>query len=360
MKGAQQHHLKGCICGFVWSVLLWGAGQTASQAQLVNPGFEVSTNLPSAPGMWHLLPGWNNALSGLSSPDFFHINGTLGGDLPETPVALVHPYEGGGVAGLAVIKRNGAGQPLSREYLVQEFEAPLVVGQHYRLSFHFTNGERIPTSLSGLSVNGVGAALSTEQPAQFGDGVLDLPPVFSFPYARYEEGWTPVTLTFLADAPHRFLTMGVFLPDDDLEAEVSSGTNPTMAYYYFDAFELEPVPPPGDPSPMPADEVKAPSIQNDAEDVGYGMFVPNAFSPNGDGLNDLFEPNVGDVLPVSFRIFSRWGTLIAELDPGRPQWDGRDQNGQMLDPGVYIWSLEWPRSTPQASRNQQGPVMLLN
>ncbi|MCH1583224.1 MAG: hypothetical protein L7S63_08900, partial [Flavobacteriales bacterium] len=163
MKGPQQH-IKGCICGLAWSLLLWGGVQSEAHAQLVNPGFEVSSSLPSAPGMWHLLPGWNNALSGLSSPDFFHTNGTLGGDLPETPVAMVQPYEGSGVAGLAVIKRNGAGQLLSREYLVQEFEAPLTVGQHYRLSFHFTNGERIPTSLSGLSVNGVGVALSPEQP----------------------------------------------------------------------------------------------------------------------------------------------------------------------------------------------------
>ena len=49
--------------------------------------------------MWHLLPGWNNALSGLSSPDFFHMDGTLGGDLPETPVAMVQPIRGAGFAG---------------------------------------------------------------------------------------------------------------------------------------------------------------------------------------------------------------------------------------------------------------------
>lgn len=328
------------------------------EAQLVNPGFEYSTGLPSAPGMWHLLPGWNNAMSGVSTPDFFHLDGTLGGDLPETPVALVQPAQGSGVAGLSVIKRNGAGQPLSREYLVQNFSAPLTVGQHYTLSYSQTNGERLPTSLSGLAVNGVGVALTTEQPLQFGDAALDLDPVFQFPYARYDEDWEQVTITFEADAPYRFMTIGVFLPDEDLEAEIRTGENPSLAYYFFDGFSLEPVPPPGDPEPV-VDEVKDP-VQQEAESPGFGMFVPNAFSPNGDGLNDLFAPKVGDVLPASFAIYSRWGQRIAELDPGHPEWDGKDEQGQLLGPGLYIWMLEWPRSVPKTQRSQQGAVMLLH
>jgi len=354
-RGVSQNRMAGCI---LLLVLGMSHGHR-SHAQLINPGFETSTALPSAPGMWHLLPGWNNALSGLSSPDFFHMDGTLGGDLPETPVALVNPYQGRGIAGLAVIKRNGAGQPLSREYLVQSFAEPLIVGQHYQLSFAFTNGERIATSWSGLSVNGLGVALSTDQPSQFGDGILDLPPVFAFSYARYDEDWSEVIVTFQADAPYKFMTVGVFLPDDDVEASISSGENPSLAYYFFDAFSLEPVPPPGNPLPA-QDEVKGPDPSEGFEEAEFGTFIPNAFSPNDDGLNDIFRPEVGSVLPVSFRIFSRWGGLIAELDPGQPVWDGKDSNGQLLEPGMYIWMLEWPRNTPQERRNQQGAVLLLD
>jgi len=347
------------VAGYALLLVMWCAQGFSASAQLTNPGFETSTALPSAPGMWHLLPGWNNALSGLSSPDFFHIDGTLGGDLPETPVAMVSPYEGRGIAGLAVIKRNGAGQPLSREYLVQSFAQPLIVGQHYRLSFAFTNGEPISTSWSGLSVNGLGVALSTEQPSQFGDGVLDLPPVFAFSYARYDEDWSEVSVTFQADAPHQFMTVGVFLPDDDVEAAISSGENPSLAYYFFDAFELDPVPPPGDPSPS-QDQVKGPEPTPGYDEAEFGTFVPNAFSPNGDGLNDVFSPRVGSILPVSFKVYSRWGGLVADLDPGQPVWDGKDANGHLLEPGMYIWMLEWPRNTPKEVRNQQGAVLLLD
>lgn len=348
-----RHGMAAVACGVMLS------GTPTVSAQLTNPGFETATDWPSAPGMWHLLPGWNNALSGLATPDFFHLEGTLGGDLPETPVALINPAEGRGVAGLAVIKRNGAGQPLSREYLVQELSEPLVQGQRYTLSFRMANGWRIATSNSGLAVNGVGIAMSVGQPAQFGEGRIDLPTVFHIPYARYHEAWEQVTFSFEALAPHRFMTIGVFLEDGALEAEVKAGTNPALAYYFFDDFSLQIAEEQGGIQEE-IEGVKGPDAPLAGGEAGYGMFIPNAFSPNGDGVNDFFVPEVGDVLPASFSIYSRWGERIATLDPGMPRWDGRNAKGQMLEPGVYIWMLEWPRSVPRQVRNQQGAVMLLH
>ncbi|MAC17721.1 MAG: hypothetical protein CMC97_05430, partial [Flavobacteriales bacterium] len=193
------------------------------KAQLVNAGFEESTAMPSAPGMWHLLPGWTNAGSGSSTPDFFHLDGTLGGDLPETPVALVQPFEGRGIAGLTAIRRNAPGIPLSREYLVMDFASPLAIGQHYFLSFAVANGQWLPTSSAGLAVNGLGIALTVEPPAQMGQSLLDLPPVFQIPYARYDAAWEVLTFTFQATSPSQHLVVGVFGADADLDAEVAMG-----------------------------------------------------------------------------------------------------------------------------------------
>ena len=326
------------------------------KAQLVNAGFEESTAMPSAPGMWHLLPGWNNAGSGSSTPDFFHLDGMLGGDLPETPVALVQPFEGRGIAGLTAIRRNAPGVPLSREYLVMDFASPLVIGQHYSLSFAVANGQWLPTSGAGLSVNGLGIALTVEPPVQMGQSLLDLPPVFQIPYARYDAAWEVLTFTFQATSPSQHMVVGVFGADADLDAEVAMGENPTMAYYFLDDFNLTPVDDAGEPAPALIGEKGPEPVElEEAKPV----FVPNAFSPNGDGLNDWFIPEVGTVLPKSFDIFSRWGQLVISLDPADPKWDGLGQDGVPVEGGVYIWRLEWPRSVPREQRTQQGAVTLL-
>lgn len=349
---------------FCWSVaaasvlLALGAPvSTEAQSQLVNPGFEQSTAMPVAPGMWNLLPGWSNAGSGSSSPDFFHLDGALGGDLPETPIALVQPAEGRGIAGIAAIKRVGPSQPLAREYLVMEMAEPLEVGQRYTLSFNVTNGAWLPTSSAGLAVNGLGVAFTVDAPLQMGNAALPIPATFQFPYARYDEEWERVSFTFLVAGPSRYMTIGVFGDDDELEAEAMMGEAPMMAYYFFDDFQIEEYNP--EEGMAQADlEVKGPDAKPEMEGE-VPVFVPNAFSPNGDGLNDVFRPEVGAAKPSAFEIYSRWGQQIVQLDPGNPVWDGRDMDGRLLEPGIYVWRMEWPRTPGLAAPAQQGQVTIL-
>jgi|GEM_PF-2855468 len=74
-----------------------------------------------------------------------------------------------------------------------------------------------------------------------------------------------------------------------------------------------------------------------------GIFIPTAFTPNGDGSNDLFIINGGnDVKNIKeFRVFDRWGNLMfhrSELLPNDPQfgWDGTF-NGKKVNIGVYVY-----------------------
>jgi gliding motility-associated-like protein len=81
------------------------------------------------------------------------------------------------------------------------------------------------------------------------------------------------------------------------------------------------------------------------------VYVPSAFSPNGDGVNDLIFPFVGrgvaDVL--NFRIYNRWGEIVFDLasisgdairrnDPNFG-WDGT-LNGQPMQAAVFVWYTE--------------------
>ncbi len=70
------------------------------------------------------------------------------------------------------------------------------------------------------------------------------------------------------------------------------------------------------------------------------IYIPNAFSPNGDGNNDTFEiyPRVSAVEAIEeLRIFNRWGALVFEQSSTQEAWDGR-YKGKLLPPDVYIVS----------------------
>ena len=76
------------------------------------------------------------------------------------------------------------------------------------------------------------------------------------------------------------------------------------------------------------------------------VYIPNAFSPNSDGINDVFSPYAGfEVVAIKdLRVFNRWGGLIYEMNeqlpPGDPAcgWDGYG-GGKQMDPGTYLYSM---------------------
>jgi gliding motility-associated-like protein len=77
------------------------------------------------------------------------------------------------------------------------------------------------------------------------------------------------------------------------------------------------------------------------------LFVPNTFSPNGDGINDELVPFGGNSVAriKLFRVFDRWGNLLFErkdFQPGQAGWDGRAR-GEEVPKGVYIYHLEVER-----------------
>lgn len=66
--------------------------------------------------------------------------------------------------------------------------------------------------------------------------------------------------------------------------------------------------------------------------------VPSAFSPNGDGTNDVIRPlSAGYPYMTYFKIYNRWGQLVFQMFSSETGgWDGT-YKGKMCDPGVYFW-----------------------
>lgn len=69
-----------------------------------------------------------------------------------------------------------------------------------------------------------------------------------------------------------------------------------------------------------------------ADEVPTTFFIPEGFSPNGDGINDLFVIRGLDKYPNnSIVIFNRWGNIIFEARPYKNTWDGRSTLGLKID-----------------------------
>ena len=95
------------------------------------------------------------------------------------------------------------------------------------------------------------------------------------------------------------------------------------------------------------------------------IFIPNAFSPNGDGKNDEFFPEgIGiDPSDYTFYIFNRWGDLIFESHQPSKGWNGiaHELGGtEVVQDGVYVWKLKVKAETTK-EKNQEyvGHVTLL-
>lgn len=74
----------------------------------------------------------------------------------------------------------------------------------------------------------------------------------------------------------------------------------------------------------------------------FSLVLPNVFSPNADGINDVFEPiEIVGVKALNTQIFNRWGNLVFTTDNPKIGWDGKSSKGCELNPGVYFWNLSY-------------------
>jgi len=76
------------------------------------------------------------------------------------------------------------------------------------------------------------------------------------------------------------------------------------------------------------------------EDCKQVIWIPNAFTPNGDGLNDKFKPYIENVDYFHLYIFDRWGELIFETQNINEGWDGLYKGRKAME-GSYGWRIDY-------------------
>jgi gliding motility-associated-like protein len=90
----------------------------------------------------------------------------------------------------------------------------------------------------------------------------------------------------------------------------------------------------------------------------HEFFIPNTFTPNGDGLNDVFMPAIMGAEQYHFMVFDRWGMLIFETYDLMQGWDGRFK-GNKCQQDVYVWKVDFFDLEHQTSETRIGHVNLV-
>jgi gliding motility-associated-like protein len=94
------------------------------------------------------------------------------------------------------------------------------------------------------------------------------------------------------------------------------------------------------------------------KDCNKKLFVPDAFTPNADGKNELFKPVfTGNVKSFHFCVYNRWGQLVFQTSSTNKAWDGK-VNGQVQGAATFVWVCTY-RFIGEEEKIEKGVVSII-
>ncbi|MFN8394705.1 MAG: gliding motility-associated C-terminal domain-containing protein [Bacteroidia bacterium] len=274
-----------------------------------------------------------------------------------------------------------------REYVQVHLSSPLEVCQRYAVEFYVSLAE-----FTEFGTNRLGAHLSVG-PVIIGTStvITATPQVNAQGLISDTQNWVRIADTITADQPYDYLTFGNFFSDavTQLVANPTSSGLPGCygAYYYLDDVSVERICPQvaisgattlclGDSTPLSLSGVtcydslrwstgetatsitvkdggnyfvtvwsdscvSTDSLHLEVTDCPPMLEMGNVFSPNGDGLNDLFLPVTAQaLLNAELLIYDRWGRQLWSTRDMGQGWDGKI-SGKDCPEGVYYYTVRY-------------------
>lgn len=101
------------------------------------------------------------------------------------------------------------------------------------------------------------------------------------------------------------------------------------------------------------------SAQTNVEvnDCSEKIYIPNVFSPNNDGINDLFKIEGSNFTTIKMSIYDRWGNQIFESKIPGAAWNGESRSGA-ADPGIYLYVISYQNEISGTTGVVSGDVMI--
>lgn len=306
-------------------VILLISNISFAQNLVPNPGFEMYDTCPNTVGQFNFTTNWNILYN---SPDYY--NSCCTNPLVSVPYNMLgyqYADSGNAYAGFWCYS-----DPLYREIIGTQLTSPLVVGQKYYVRF------RINLSLnynSNSACDKVGLRFTTVQHSPTNPPPINnTADIYTTNIITDTLNWTTVSGSFIANAAYSFIEIGNFFDNANTNIQVIRFQNSDYAYYYIDNVcistdSMECIPP------------EPPIIETPCETTKT-FFIPNAFSPNGDGENDSLKVYYAEkncIKKISLSIYDRWGEKLFETNDINFQWSG-EYKGTILNFQVLTYCLQ--------------------
>lgn len=247
-----------------------------------------------------------------------------------TPELIDTPYKGYGYVGLRATKLNTSNPKLNnaKANLAQELFSPLKIGTEY----YFSIATKVP--INELIIDSINYSDIPSIEVWLGDTICSQEMLLYKKTSAFSSNeWQEYSTKFIANSTYSWIY---------IKSHPDTQVNSFASYLLIDDVNLYPT-------------------QNDTFTKDCAFFIPTSFSPNFDGINDVFGmlySNDCKPLSMNLKIFNRWGALIFSGDGINDNWNGICE-GKILDPGTYIYQFTFINPITNNTEVKSGIVNLV-
>ncbi len=295
--------------------------ETKSQVNLVpNGSFEDTISCPNTTGGLSNCKYWYDP--NLCSSDYFNSCAPIFTDvsIPQNFAGFQNPRTGDAYGGFYVFVPFYTSS--YREAIAVELNEVLKKDFVYCVKFYISLADSMY-----YAVNRISLAFTT---TKYLDTTCNLDMINLTPqinsngnYLTNKIEWLEISSTYKATGNERFVIISNFQNNSNLDTLFlnnggQKNVNTIASYYYIDDVSI-------------------------TECGDLNINIPNVFTPNNDGINDIWEFVLNENL--SCIVYNRWGNKIFETSKSVIKWDGRTTSGIECTDGIYFYSIETKEKT---------------
>lgn len=234
--------------------------------------------------------------------------------VPNTILGFSYPQDGNSFIGICLTGFETSNTSVDyRAYASVALTDSLKKDSLYCVSFYYKN----PSSYNKIyTTDNIGILFTS-------DSLTESIGKISKPHLRTETGvylenseWEKFRGYYVADGTEVFLNLGMFGATEDSDLSYDENEFYHCFTYFIDNFLM---------------------VECDRDSV-FGVYIelPNVFTPNNDGINDLYKIKHNNIDEMTVFVHNRWGHVVRQYDGLTDGWDGRTALGKKCSDGTYF------------------------